>query len=152
MKNFPRSASIQTPSRQNCSGNIYPAAKKNQKNSQLTLSATAIILFGLLVWWFLAREHPIPGQWIPVTGSPFQMGMDQTEADVAWSMCSEGAQNKNSCISAEELLTWSGRQSNAKLDLYFILDNEVTNAQYQQRVDAGTCQPPRDWSYEKKEY
>jgi formylglycine-generating enzyme required for sulfatase activity len=126
------------------------SSKKHQKNSRLALSATAAILFGLFSWWFLARERPIPSQWLPVDGGPFQMGMDQAEADAAWSMCSEGARNKNSCASAEELLTWSGRQSNAELELYAILDNEVTNAQYQQCVDAGACQPPKDWSYENK--
>jgi formylglycine-generating enzyme required for sulfatase activity len=100
-----------------------------------------------LVWPFLNRERPIPGQWVPILAGRFTMGMDQKEADFSYATCTAGAKDKTLCLSSSDLLTWSGRQVDTYLEEYKILDNEVTNAQYQQCVDAKTCKKPEDWSY-----
>jgi formylglycine-generating enzyme required for sulfatase activity len=38
---------------------------------------------------------------------------------------------------------------NVKVSAFDIMDNEVTNAQYQQCIGAGVCMPPTEWKYEK---
>jgi formylglycine-generating enzyme required for sulfatase activity len=57
---------------------------------------------------------------------------------------------KAQCPTEKGLLDWSGRQVNAKLAQFSILDNEVTNAQYDQCVVEGSCKPPSAWQYKKE--
>lgn len=80
------------------------------------------------------------------------MGMDEKEAEIAAQLCLEGAleSDKGGCSKADVLLAWSGRQADAELPEFSILDDEVTNAQYQQCVDEGSCEPPNDWRYESQ--
>jgi formylglycine-generating enzyme required for sulfatase activity len=121
----------------------------------LALFASLIIVFvlaGLSMRNFLSQERPAPGQWVSIPAGSFVMGMDEAEAKLAASMCLEGAleEDKNQCSTSKGLLDWSGRQVNSKLPQFSILDNEVTNAQYQECVADGSCQPPSVWSYEKE--
>lgn len=116
----------------------------------LALSLAAFSALSLLALYYLSLERPIPGKWVAIPAGSFVMGMDETEAQLAASLCLEGAveADQSSCPPAEGLLVWSGRQVDATLPTFAILDNEVTNAQYQQCIDGGICQPPNDWSYE----
>jgi len=95
--------------------------------------------------YYLSLERPIPGKWVTIPAGSFVMGMDENEARVATSLCREGALEKEKCPNWEDLLNWSGRQARVTLPAFAILDNEVTNAQYYQCVDAGVCQPREDY-------
>jgi formylglycine-generating enzyme required for sulfatase activity len=96
-------------------------------------------LIPLLIGLFFFVEHPIPGKWVTIPAGPFIMGMDQKEADYAHRFCMDGAINTENCLNAQQLLVWSGRQQNATLKTFSIMDNEVTFAQYQQCVDDQKC-------------
>jgi formylglycine-generating enzyme required for sulfatase activity len=78
------------------------------------------------------------------------MGMDPTEAKIASDMCLKNATNRDECDKTpEQLLSWSGRQVGTTLPQFEIMDNEVTNAQYQQCVKADACTNPEAWSADK---
>jgi formylglycine-generating enzyme required for sulfatase activity len=68
------------------------------------------------------------------------MGMDQEEADYVRKFCQDGADDPQQCPEVKPLLDTSGRQKDAGLDTYSIMDNEVTFAQYQQCIDDGKCE------------
>ena len=122
--------------------------KKKVKKQIIIISAVVLLVIAVsLMWPFLSRERPIPGQWVLIPAGGFTIGMDQKEADFSYETCTTGAKDKTQCFSPDDLLAWSGRQVDAGLEEYKILDNEVTNAQYQQCVNAGNCQKPEDWSY-----
>jgi formylglycine-generating enzyme required for sulfatase activity len=110
------------------------------------------VLAGTLVGNFVRQERPVPGHWVSIPASNFVMGMNEKEAKLAASMCLEGALKdfKAQCPTEKGLLDWSGRQVNAKLGQFSILDDEVTYAQYQLCVANGSCEPPGDWSYEEQ--
>jgi formylglycine-generating enzyme required for sulfatase activity len=115
-------------------------------------SLVVVVLAGVLASNFLRQERPVPGQWVTIPGGSFLMGMDQNEAELAAALCREGAleDEKEKCPQSEGLLTWSGRQAGTELAAYSIMDDEVSNAQYQQCVDAGACAPPEDWRDESQ--
>jgi formylglycine-generating enzyme required for sulfatase activity len=122
--------------------------EKKVKKQIIAISIVALLAIAVsLAWPFLSRERPIPGQWISIPAGGFTMGMDQKEADFSYAICTSRAKDKTQCLLPDELLTWSGRQIDTSLEDYKILDNEVTNAQYQQCVNAGNCKKPEDWSY-----
>lgn len=125
-----------------------------QNSRLLGLLVSVFLLAGSLMWIFLSRERPIPGQWVSIPAGSFAVGMDGAEAKSAADMCQIGAwkEYKTQCPTSELLLGWSGRQANATLPQFSILDNEVTNAQYQQCVDDGACQSPGDWQYERDSF
>jgi len=113
--------------------------------------AVFFVIVGLVAYPYLSRERAIPGKWIDIPEGEFTMGMDQQEAEAASSLCMEEvleSQTEN-CPSPESLLSWSGMITKVELPKFSILENEVTNAQYQQCVDSGTCIPPVEWSYEE---
>ncbi len=112
------------------------------------ISTIAILLIALLII-FLIQERPIPGQWAKIPAGMFQMGMTEPEMKLAASLCQEGALDASRCTSLADLPMESGPQKNASLPEYHILDNEVTNAQYQQCITAEGCTPPQDWVYKK---
>ncbi len=127
-------------------------ARLNPRLLALALSLLVVfVLAGTLIGNFVRQERPIPGQWVSIPAGSFVMGMDKEEAKLASSMCLEGAfeDDKKMCLPQESLLNWSGRQVNTKLPQFSILDNEVTNAQYQQCVDDEGCQPSSAWHYER---
>jgi formylglycine-generating enzyme required for sulfatase activity len=115
-----------------------------QKERSLAAIISVVVLGGALL---LAIERPIRGEWVTIPAGPFVMGMDEVEAKLAVSLCRDGASEKykESCPLEERLLQWSGKQANATLPAFDILENEVTNAQYQQCIDEGGCQPSEGW-------
>lgn len=128
--------------------------KEKGKRSWQTQKALRIILALLalsLVAAFLLRERPVPGKWVLIPSGNFTMGMSDDEREMAVSLCAEGAleENKSKCTGLDGLLSESGQQQAAWLPDFFILDNEVTNAQYQQCVDAEICLAPKNWSFDK---
>jgi len=125
-------------------------SKKNQRRLRIVIAATVVVMFGLITWQLLTREWGVPGKWVSIPAGDFVMGMDEEEAIFANSMCQEGTLDPSICFSSDDLLTWSGRQVDANLDTFSILDNEVSKTQYQQCVEAGGCQAPEDWNYDKK--
>lgn len=116
----------------------------------LALVLSVLILASLLGWTFVSKERPVAGKWVTIAAGDFVMGMDEDEAKLAAALCLEGAfeENKDKCSKWTELRDWSGRQVNATLPDFQILDDEVTNVQYQQCVDEGSCLPPDNWKYE----
>ena len=125
-------------------------SQKVEKLSRIAIAVTGVIVLGLITWQLLTREWGVPGKWVSIPAGDFVIGMDEEEAASANSMCQEGALDSSVCYSSDELLTWSGRQVDASLGAFSILDNEVSKAQYQQCVDVGGCQAPEDWNYDKK--
>ncbi|RLC81903.1 MAG: hypothetical protein DRJ03_09415 [Chloroflexi bacterium] len=108
-----------------------------------------LLLGGSRIWTFLTREQAIPVSWVRVPEGSFTMGFDQTEADFARTLCLEGGVfDESDCPDPEKLLRWSGRQTDARLPAFAIMDNEATNAQYRRCLDAGVCQVSEDWSYD----
>ena len=84
------------------------------------------------------------------------MGMDSGEAKYAYQMCRDHALKRDLGLCTEVegdqgLLEWDGRQVKAQLPAFQILDNEVTDAQYKQCIDAGTCIAPEGWTYKSNE-
>jgi len=122
-------------------------SQKNEKRRKYLIAIVAFLILGLVAGPILLREKAIPGQWVSIPAENFVMGMDEEEAAFANSSCQEGAFDPSGCTPADELLTWSGRQVDTALDEYAILENEVTNGQYKQCVDAGSCTPSDDWTY-----
>jgi formylglycine-generating enzyme required for sulfatase activity len=128
-------------------------ARLNPRLLTLFLSLfVAFVVTGVLISNALSQERAVPGRWVTIPAGPFVMGMDEEEAKLAASLCEEGASEKDKCDTWEDILLWSGRQVGAELPRFDILDNEVTNAQYRQCVDAGSCQPPSDWRYEAQDF
>ncbi len=125
---------------------------KRLKQGALALLVVLLSLGGIFGWAFLSKERAVPGQWVTIPAGSFEMGMNETEIEIADSLCQEGALDKTRCTTINDLPAESGRQINAELPEYSIMDNEVTNAQYQQCVDAGGCQAPKDWLYEKSNF
>ena len=130
-------------------------SKKHEKivNRRIVIAGvvTLLVIVGSLIWPYLSRERAVSGNWVTIPVGEFTIGMDQKEAETAHSLCMEEAdeEEKINCSPVEELLTWSGRIENAKLSAFDIMDNEVTNAQYQQCIDTGKCTPPVEWKYEE---
>ena len=124
-------------------------AEKDRILLKTGVSVMLVVLLGLLVGIFLSKERAVPGLWVTIPAGNFVMGMDESEANLSAALCLEGAldEDKSKCQKSADLLDWSGRQADAKLPAYEILDNEVTRAQYQQCVLSGGCQPPQDWLY-----
>lgn len=129
------------------------ACKRKRLDDRLmvgvVLSLIIMLVFNRL-WFYVAREEAVPGKWVTIPAGSFVMGMAEAEAEFAYSQCTAWAtENKSDyqCTPADELLPWSVRWD-AKLPEFNILGNEVTNAQYQQCLNAGICQAP-GWTYEK---
>ncbi len=136
--------------------NLYLiSSKKHEKVvRRRVIAASVVATLVILVsaaWSTLTRERAIPGNWVTIPEGEFTMGMDQKEAETAHSLCMEGAleSEKENCPSPEDLLAWSVLMENVELSTFRIMDNEVTNAQYQQCIESGTCNPPAEWKYEK---
>lgn len=134
------------------------SSQKNEKRVRsLSVSmAIASILITIIVASLptLTSEKAVPGTWVSIPAGAFTMGMDEAESTYASILCLEGAldSDKVRCSSnTTDILEWSGRQVNALLSEFSIMENEVTNAQYQQCVDANACLAPEDWLYEKTE-
>jgi len=74
-----------------------------------------------------------------VPGGEFQMGSSDAEVDVALGMC-------NTYYSDCERAWFEVEQPvhTVELDSFWIDRTELTNGQYQQCVEAGACDPPRD--------
>jgi formylglycine-generating enzyme required for sulfatase activity len=110
---------------------------------------TLMVIAGLAMWPSLSMERAIPGNWVLIPGGNFVMGMNREEAETANSLCvNSPPETAAFCSSVDELINWSGRQAKADLPEFQIMDNEVTNAQYMQCIDAGGCKRPDGWSYE----
>ena len=119
----------------------------------LVLLGFALVMVLFAVGGFiLTRERAIPGKWVTIPAGEFVMGMDLAERKFAFALCKEHEEVREDgisrCTSLEDLVRESGLQKEAYLPDYQIMDNEATNAQYQQCVDAGDCKAPRDWHYE----
>jgi formylglycine-generating enzyme required for sulfatase activity/DNA-binding HxlR family transcriptional regulator len=120
---------------------------------------TAILVLILLymagrqAWPFVIRERAIPGSWMMIPEGSFVMGVDEEEAELACSLCLAGAleSQREYCPTPEALLEWSGRRSDARLPTFFIMENEVTNAQYKLCVDVGVCRKPANWVYDNQD-
>jgi formylglycine-generating enzyme required for sulfatase activity len=101
--------------------------------------------------YFFRGEAAVAGHWVTIPAGSFVMGMNESEAQLAYSLCIEGALDKNDCDPINTLLAGSGPQVVTVLPEFAMLDNEVTHAQYQQCVDAQACVPPTDWFYDRSE-
>jgi formylglycine-generating enzyme required for sulfatase activity len=112
--------------------------------------AVTLLLAARVLGPYLTRTRAVAAHWATIPAGSFIMGMDQAEAEFTYAQCLAGSVEaaKAKCASPEEQLFWSGRRINAELPQFAILDNEVTNAQYQQCVNLGACQPPEGWLYE----
>ncbi len=112
-------------------------------------SVTLIAIAALIIVPYVLKERAIPGNWVTIPAGSFTMGMDPDEAKEAYRLCTEGALNFSGerCSPEKRLLEWSGRQVKATLEKFQIMDNEVTNAQYKQCVDAGECSPHAGWTF-----
>lgn len=109
-----------------------------------------LTLFALPIWSRVFRAHAIPGRWVSIPAGPFVMGCDREEAEFAQSLCLDGKiLNKDECPNPDELLDWSGRQEQTRLPQFSIMENEVTNAQYQQCINDGFCEAPAEWNYDQ---
>lgn len=133
---------------------IISSKEREKKVKQRVIGSVitvALAILGLLAWPYLARERAIPGNWVKIPEGKFTMGMDQKEAETAYSLCTEEAleTEKDKCTPLETLLTWSGIIENVELPEFRILENEVTNAQYRQCSDFGACSAPAEWKYEE---
>jgi formylglycine-generating enzyme required for sulfatase activity len=106
----------------------------------------------LLSWFVFIVEHPLAGKWVPIPAGSFVMGMDEKEAEYAYQACLDGALDQEECRQStpDLLLGWSGRQKDASLKEYSILENEVTFAQYRQCVEDGPCKELVDVSPENR--
>jgi formylglycine-generating enzyme required for sulfatase activity len=115
--------------------------------------ALGLVLLVLIIpqaWSRLVRVHAVPGRWMPIAGGDFVMGIDREEAEYARSLCLEGkARDKDDCPDSENLLRWSGRLTGARLPDFSIMENEVTNAQYRQCLNDGSCHVPEEWDYKQ---
>ena len=145
------------------------ACKRKRLDDRLmggvVLSLIIMLVFNWL-WFYVARKEAVPGKWVTISAGSFVMGMDETEAVFAYSQCTAWAKENDKendsdyrCTtptpepddpSGPALTNWSGRQLRAELPRFAILENEVTNAQYQQCIDKGTCQAS-DWIYEEED-
>jgi formylglycine-generating enzyme required for sulfatase activity len=124
-------------------------AEKRQRLMNSFLVLTLIVIVGSASWAFLSKERAVPGQWVSIPAGSFVMGMDEKERKLAYSLCLDGALDPKQCTSLDGLIAESGRQIDAWLPQFDIMDNEVTNAQYQQCVDDSGCTAPKDWNYAK---
>jgi formylglycine-generating enzyme required for sulfatase activity len=150
-----KASQAKDPSPTELQRNYLFESKKYQKDLISWISAilvvTMAVIVVLAVWWpDLSRVRAIPGNWVTIPGGDFTMGMDEREAEYAHSSCIEYASgsDKNLCPSKDGLLEMNGRLVNATLPVFDIMDNEVTNAQYQQCVSAEKCALPGGWIYE----
>lgn len=129
---------------------VLASIKHEVVTRRLLVASSAVILSIILVltiWPFLSREQAIPGNWVSIHEGSFKMGMDQEEADFVYFLCSRYNVVPDNCFfTSEELLGFAGKQDNAFLSEFMIMDNEVTIAQYQQCVTSGFCQPPDNWT------
>lgn len=131
-------------------------SKKHEKKLKNRIVAILVLILvviaGLAAWPDLSRERAIPGNWVPILGGSFKTGMGLAEPEAAYDFCLDGAvvvgENKEDvCPFAETLRIENGKQFQVELSDFQIMDNEVTNAQYQQCVDAGDCLRPDGWDY-----
>jgi formylglycine-generating enzyme required for sulfatase activity len=106
-----------------------------------------LIIFSFMIWPYLARERAIPGAWVTIPAGSFSMGMNQAEIDFGHELCMTHAEDTSKCLSQDEWRGQYGRLIGAELPEFDIMDNEVTNAQYRQCIEAGGCQPPNTWKY-----
>jgi len=129
--------------------------KKDRRRLTYILAVGVLLALGFgifLVRPYLSRERAVPGNWVRIPEGSFVMGMDEAEANLARTMCLDGVieRYKEQCDSEYEVnrlwKIWSGRQYDAWLPEFSILDNEVTNAQYQQCIFTGICVAP-GWGY-----
>jgi formylglycine-generating enzyme required for sulfatase activity len=123
-----------------------------RRKQLVTMGAVVVILLSALAGIILTRERAILGRWVTIPAGEFVMGMDQEEREFAFNLCkvmeevAEG--EKSRCTSLEDLVLESGSQKDAYLPAYQIMENEVTNAQYQQCIDEKVCTAPGNWHYE----
>ena len=120
------------------------------------VTAVTVAIIAIAYFWvrpYLLREKATPGEWVTIPAGSFTMGMDEKEAEMAAELCLDGAleDDKQYCPDADWLLGWSGEQLNAELSAFDIMKNEVTNAQYQQCIASGDCQPSENWTYEPED-
>jgi formylglycine-generating enzyme required for sulfatase activity len=108
-----------------------------------------LLIVGSIAGPYVTREKAIPGAWVTIPAGDFLMGSTLSDAEFAQTLCLNGkAKNKDNCPKLDRILQWSGRQKDASLPTYSIMDNEVTNAQYYQCFNEGICQVPEGWEYD----
>jgi len=115
--------------------------------------AIGVIMITLLIFWtrpYWSRERAVPGKWVTISEGKFTIGLDQIEAETAYALCKQWASEpgKDCPPSVADMLNWAGK-TNIELPVFEIMDNEVTNAQYQQCINVGNCVPPVEWKYEE---
>lgn len=130
------------------------ASRQLKKRWNLLIGGTAIVvIFALTFLWFwpdLSRERAIAGEWVLIPAGTFLMGFDSGEAELMNSSCMTlmAPQNKSDqCYSVETLMKESGRREQVFLEDFWIMKNEVTNAQYRQCIDDEDCKPNGEWTY-----
>lgn len=120
-----------------------------KRSKQLTVTTSILLILLLLIvvplGWFYANGRPLSGKWVLVPAGAFKMGMDEKERELADELCRTESDDTSRCTSLNGLVAESGSQEDAWLPDFSIMNNEVTNAQYQQCVDADGCQSPKDW-------
>ncbi len=136
--------------------NYLEASKKQAKRTRTWTIIGILTLIGSIFWLFglfISKERPVPGAWVSIPAGSFTMGMDEEEANYSYNLFSTYAESNDSesYFLPDYLLTWSGKQEAAILGEYQIMDNEVSNAQYQQCVDNEGCEKSEGWIYEEKE-
>ena len=88
--------------------------------------------------------EPVTGMvFVPVPAGEFEMGSTEEEVDAALALCNASRGNCERGWFADEQ-----PQHTVSLDAYWIGQTEVTNAQFQQFVDAGGYAAERYWSAE----
>jgi formylglycine-generating enzyme required for sulfatase activity len=120
--------------------NACIVAKKRNVRWIWILGLVMLILMGSVIQPFLSKEYAFPGKWVKIDPGDFTMGMDGAEAEFAHNLCVERGTIKN-CPNEDAWLV------KGFLPGFDIMDNEVTNAQYQQCVDDDFCPDPVEWTY-----
>jgi formylglycine-generating enzyme required for sulfatase activity len=112
------------------------------------------LLLGALV--VMANIHltnrAVPGRWVSIPGGAFDMGIAKDELEPAIALCRDEALTPDDRFNCEQFTRPYFEQSSGftfSLDKFEIMDNEVTNAQYKQCVEAGACTvKPANWIYQ----
>ncbi|MBE0670817.1 MAG: SUMF1/EgtB/PvdO family nonheme iron enzyme [Anaerolineales bacterium] len=129
-------------------------SRQYQKRLSLFIGGSAtVVVFALTFLWLwpsLSRERAIPGEWVLIPAGTFNMGFNNDEAELMNSSCiklMEPLNKSDQCFTVGTLIKESGRHGQAFLEDFWIMKNEVSNAQYQQCFDDEGCKPTEEWKY-----